>query len=395
MPNDALVNVARVNAMLVWLAAASITRYVLYVRAQRSRSVLEQRMLVLLYCMGAYFVLRGVHELAPGRWTATMAVAPVTLLPLAATLLVEGMLRRHVPLALKVWASAGALVLFAWNLMPGGRSNVFLVPFAGYVIVTLASLAVLMLVRDRSDVSPFENRFIDTACVACVVGEALALTDLGLRPSWSPYGLSGLGGLIWVHCSVRQTGARERKLVVFAEVGRFMLHAAAITTVFAVLVPRAPLQVTLLIFVMSWSFVLLLNTIGRIRALRMQHRAEGSFARWLVDVPARTVEEFCESLRHAPWAADPLVLTGRSLEGYDECAVASALASSLAPGGAGTLATLRRAESGDASPPSKGMCHGESTFVPPVRLRHARTTAGPEPRGRDRQRGPPGVADRE
>src|SRR2546422_1649305 len=84
----------RTDLVLTWVGAAGVIAYTVYIHGQRSRSPLEARTLFLLYALGTLFLVRGFYWLYDGPWLETLRFVPTTLLPLAATLFVEGLRRR-------------------------------------------------------------------------------------------------------------------------------------------------------------------------------------------------------------------------------------------------------------------------------------------------------------
>jgi hypothetical protein len=311
-----MVDVARGDAALAWLGALGVGRYLMYIHRQRSRSLLEHRMLMLLYCLGAFCLARGFWGLVPGRWMSTATVAPAVLLPLAATLFVEGMLRRHMSLALKITVTAGSVVFFIWNLLPSGRSEVFFLPFTIYALATFAWLALTLIRRDRDDIAPMENRFADAASVSLIVAAALALTEFGIRPAWMPYGLGGLGVLIFLFACVHLTDSRMRRLGILGELAQFFAEGAAIAAIYALAVHSIDRSLVLLVFLLSSSFVFLFGLRWRLRSLARRRR--GSLRSWLVNADATTLDEFIIALRRAPWSVQPLFLREQELADYDE-----------------------------------------------------------------------------
>jgi hypothetical protein len=310
-----MVDVARGDAALAWLGALGVGRYLMYIHRQRSRSLLEHRMLMLLYCLGAFCVARGFWGLIPGRWMSTLTVAPAVLLPLAATLFAEGMLRRHMSFALKVTVTAGSLVFFIWNILPSGRSEAFFLPFTVYALTTFVWLALALVRRDRADIAPMENRFADAASISLIVAAALALSEFGIRPAWMPYGLGGLGVLIFLFACVHLTDNRMRRVGILVELAQFFAEGAAIAAIYALAVHTIDRSLVLLVFLLSSSFVFLFGIRWRLRSLARRRRS--SLRTWLTNVDATTLDEFIAALRRAPWSVQPLFLREPELADYD------------------------------------------------------------------------------
>src|SRR5687768_11623641 len=100
---------ALLDATLTWIAAVGVVRYLVHVW-RKEPSFLERRTLPLLACFAVALTVRGFAWLAPSRALSALVFVPVTLLPLATHLFVEGMLRRHLPLPMKILSSGVSLV---------------------------------------------------------------------------------------------------------------------------------------------------------------------------------------------------------------------------------------------------------------------------------------------
>jgi len=332
-----MIDVARGDAALAWLCAIGLAHYITYIHRQRTRSLLERRMLMLLYCLEAFFIARGFTQITPGRWVSVATLAPAILIPLAATLFVEGMLRRHMTLTFKIFVAVGSAVFSVWNFLPSGRTNLFFRPFTAYLILGLGWIAFALVRRDRSSLSPLENRYADATSVAFLVATAFAATELDIRPSWLPYGLGGLGGLTFLHVCVHLTEGRVKYARVTWNIVRQLLEGAVIAAAYGLIVRDADRSTLLFIFLFASSCVFNFGIRWRLRSL-MRRRHDASLRQWLVNTTPRTLDEFIDALRHAPWGAEPLFLRDDSLADYDDTLIGGYLASS---NGTATLARLR------------------------------------------------------
>src|SRR3954470_4848612 len=96
---DAPVDVAlAVDVLVTWIGGATLLRYVAIMRARGQRSALESRAAFLVGVLAAMLIIRGFSWLVPASLTLSwLTFIPVTIIPLAATIFIEGLLRRHVP----------------------------------------------------------------------------------------------------------------------------------------------------------------------------------------------------------------------------------------------------------------------------------------------------------
>jgi hypothetical protein len=136
---------------------------------------------------------------------------------------------------------------------------------------------------------------------------------------------------------VHLTEGRVRYTRVVWNIVRQLLEGAAIAAAYALVVRDTDRSTLLFVFLLSSSCVFNFGIRWRLRSL-MRRRHDASLRRWLVNTPARTLDEFVDALRHAPWGAEPLFLRDDSLADYDETLIGSYLA---ATNGTATLARLR------------------------------------------------------
>ena len=165
------------DILVTWLGAFGVFAYLRYIHQGRSRSAQEGRTLFLLYCGAALFLLRGFFW-ASGYdpLLGALSFIPITLFPLAVTLLVESMLRRHAPPVLKFYVAGGTVVFLALTLT--GHLAVSKVLSGGWMIFMLSvllALAWMIVARNRADLSPAENRLADLTARLRADNQRLAL----------------------------------------------------------------------------------------------------------------------------------------------------------------------------------------------------------------------------
>ena len=310
------------NAAVVvsWLGAAGVLAYVVHIHLRRSRSFLEGRVLLLLYVLATLFSVRGFFWLFPGEVLRILTLLPATLLPLAATLFVEALLRRHAPLWLKGWVAVGTPVfLVAAPLSSGvGAEGVFFRTLSVYVVATLVALAGLLVGRRRGDLSPAENALADGVAIASALAVLVAMTDFRLRPDWLDLRLGGLGGLFLVYACVRlgrlTAGAGAGRRLVLEAVS-LLLKTVALTAGLVAVV-GTPRREWLALAAVSLGFVLLFTVLDLLRAA-----GAGEFRsylrRWLIHADVSSPATFQAALERLPWAGRHLLVGEAELDGYD------------------------------------------------------------------------------
>jgi hypothetical protein len=312
------------DVVVTWLGAAGVIAYLVHVHGRRTRSFLEGRMLALLYCLAALFTVRGFFWIYGGEVLRMLTFVPAVLLPLAATLFVEALLRRHAPPPLKWLVALATPALLAWVPLADradriGDRELFFRALNGFMVLVFLALACWLALRRRAALSPAENAFVDGTALAAAVGVLAALTDFRLRPEWLDLRLGGLGGLFFVYAFLRlgrlsadARPARRR----FGAVAWIALKALALAAAFGVVAGGSEgpdwgaLAAVALGFVLLFAILDLLHTLDRADG-------EDAFRRWLVDVPVSSREALVASLDRLPLAERHAVLEGGDLAGYD------------------------------------------------------------------------------
>ena len=304
------------NPIIGWLGTAGVIAYAVHIHRHRTRSSVERMMLVLLYCLGALFFLRGFYWLTDVDWLMRPSFLPATLLPLALTLFVEALLRRHAPLGLKAFVVIGTVACFVLNFGPLTTRDALWTVSRVLTLVTFAWLGWLVVTRDRSAHAPMENRFLNGFMSALAFAFLLAMTDLQVAPEWLHFRLGGIGALILVYVCVRLSDQDESPTVVVRELLSVAIKALIATLTFGLLIPPGDVDMYLAIYFTALSFVLLYTIVGRLQGLERQHR-QTSFFQWLVGARTESVEDFVDDLDQLPVAREHLVLRGAELELYE------------------------------------------------------------------------------
>lgn len=304
------------DPILSFVGAAGSVAYIAHIHRDRSRSYLELMMLVLLYCLAALFISRGLYWLTEDERLQAPSFVPATLLPLAVALFVEAVMRRHIRPAFKVFVAVGTLVCFVLNLVPlVSREDLWTISRV-VTLGTFAGLAFMVAFRDRGEHSPMENRLISGFTTALAITFVLALTDLGIAPSWLHFRLGGIGGLIFVYICVRFTDPDESWVFVVRELFWVGAGALVVTSAFAVLAPDGAADLYVAIFFVSFSFVLLFTVLERLRGLRRDSQ-NTSFFRWLLETRTGSINDFIDSLHRLPLAREHRVVRGPDLDLYE------------------------------------------------------------------------------
>lgn len=329
------------DVVMTWAGAAGLAAYVLHIHRRRTGSFLESRMLLLLYCLVGLFLIRGFFWIYGGTTLKVLTFVPATLLPLATTLFVESLLRRHVNPFLKWFVTLGTLASFPANLLLPGRGEgrtLFFDGFSIFVVLTLAWLALVLLWRDRASLSPAENAFVRGVSVAVALSVPLGLSDFRIRPEWLELRLGGLGGLFLVYTCVRLTLPGGESMALFRDLAWLAAKTLGLVASVAVVVRDFEAQFLVPLTAIMLAFVLLFTILDQLGRSIAGDRVN-SFRRWLLEAETGSLEAFIHSLDELPLLENHEVLREKDLDGYDLERIAAWLSGQSR---VWSLATLRR-----------------------------------------------------
>jgi hypothetical protein len=239
-----------------------------------------------------------------------------SLLPLAALLIVEALLRRHAPLPLKAGAAGGALALWAAVLLPIVPRDVATGALAAFQLLGFGALGVLVLRRDRGSLSAAENAMVDRLALSFLLILPLALTDFRLGPIDAPVRMSGIAILFlcWLAIGLRQHGADRPSeiLVALAMLGAAMLVAGLAVAAITGLDARTTVQV-----VAVFTAAILVTQVHL--GLRQVRRDVGTsgLLHYLATAPTDDPEVFLDGLRRIGPTAQAALLSGPALGDFD------------------------------------------------------------------------------
>lgn len=186
------------QALLDGFAAAGLAAYVAALLVRRTGGPLTPR---LVFLFGVMSVFYGVRSLAvrtglPIFEGATYAV--ISLAPLAALLLAEGLLRRHAPRAMKIAVFAASALGLGFALFTtshvafGSRSALAVI-----ILSSLLAILILLWARDRKALSRAENGAVRRLAVGLAIVIPLIGTDFSELVA-SPIGFSPIAALVIV-----------------------------------------------------------------------------------------------------------------------------------------------------------------------------------------------------
>ena len=314
-----MIEPTHVDVAVTWLSAAGCVAYFGFVWIQRGGNPAARAELFLFGTLAVLLFVRGFWWTAREPLLGRAVFAAATLLPLAITLFVEHVLRRHHPLWLKLLGAATSVGFFALNLFGGlAASTPALVAFLSCVVLVLGANGVL-LVRERGrDLGERESAIAGALVFAALAGLPLAVTDFREEVQDIPVRLGGLGALVMIYALLTVESAGRLMLPLTARIAAMVVFAAVLAGAFALVsmgFGPAWREAALRGMPVAAAWVLLSAIVTRMLALHAESRA-GSFLRWLLHARLDSLEGFLVSLRRLPIAAGYVALRGTDLRAY-------------------------------------------------------------------------------
>lgn len=198
LPWDGVVN------LLAALGVAAFAAHTLVpVRRNRFPSLLEIRFGVLAVLLAVFLALRGFFWISDVPAFLLASQVAVSWVPLGIVLAVEGLLRRHAPLPLKLFPLVGgvaSLILsFTFQLDPLPLVSAL---FAGFQILGLVLPFAWAFVRDRRQITNRENRRVDGMFTLTLVVLPLIATDFADLMPDLPLRMGAVAILLFAHAAV-------------------------------------------------------------------------------------------------------------------------------------------------------------------------------------------------
>ena len=320
-----------VDVLVTWIGGVTLVRYRLAIGHGRTAGPLERRARVLVSVVAILLIVRGFSWLWPDTsWLGTFIQLPATLLPFAMTLFAEGLLRRHVPLWIKVLSVAATLAALATVLgaaLIGAQDSAT----ASYMLLAsllavMTALFIEMARRDVTSLSRAENAIVRAMLVVAIISVPLITTDFRFVFGWPPARLGTLAALLFCYTLLRRPDERGFLRRWSRALLRLVLRAALVCALLLVALRTAPRDLLFPLFVLATALVLALAVNDRLGAAAARG-SDRSLLRWLARPPAESLTAFMRELRHLPLTADAIVMDAQELTAYHVPAILAAFTS--------------------------------------------------------------------
>ena len=193
------------------IAAIGLGAYLMQICRNRTRSLLESRLSIFLSSLTLIYILRAFHySLGAGPLLKSFVLFASAMLPFALVLFIEGLLRRHFHILIKLFSLAGSLALGIWALTLTAGSWYFAV-LASFQVIVLAIVVYTCLNRDQSTLSESENRYINGIGVAAMIAVPLLVSDFRAVFAWGIPRMGALGGLVFAYSLIKLSEKRRKR----------------------------------------------------------------------------------------------------------------------------------------------------------------------------------------
>jgi len=301
------------QALLDGFAAAGLAAYVAALLVRRAGGPLTPR---LVFLFGVMSVFYGVRSLAvrtglPIFEGATFAA--ISLAPLAALLLAEGLLRRHAPRAMKIAVFAASVLglgfaLFTTRHVAFGSRNALAV----IILLSLVAILILLWARDRRALSRAENGAVRRLAVGLAIVIPLIGTDFSELVA-SPIGFSPIAALVIVLLALSNGVSEARD--VWIDVAVIVATTLALTCGLIEQLDVGALDDRVRLFALIAAALITMTLVVRIQPFGVAGRRT-SLRQRMASADTRSLNGFLGDMTREPILKDLSVLTEHDLADY-------------------------------------------------------------------------------
>lgn len=186
------------QALLDGFAAAGLAAYVAALLVRRADGPLTPRLVFLFGVMSVFYGVRSLAVRTDLPIFEGATYATISLAPLAALLLAEGLLRRHAPRAMKIAIFAASALSLCFALLTTSHAAFgSRIALAVIILSSLVAILILLWARDRKALSRAENGAVRRLAVGLAIVIPLIGTDFSELVA-SPIGFSPIAALVIV-----------------------------------------------------------------------------------------------------------------------------------------------------------------------------------------------------
>lgn len=300
------------------LSAVTLGASLLFV-ARRSAAPLGSRLAFAFGGLCLFFALRAAAAALYAHGLELVEFLTVSFLPLAALLLVEGILRRHAPRLLKMLVTLGAFTIAIALAATDGRLASWYL--GTYVVIALSGTTALLVFRERDSLSAQENAGVEALMISGAVLTLLCATDFLPRAAIAP---SGIGASIVALVLGANPKSRRESWSALMDVAVMALAAAVAAVALSRVVGLDTMAEQIRIFAVLLSLLFAVGALLRLRRLQGDNASQ-ALARALASADTSSLDGFLAGLSEEPMLAGLRLAQDAMLADYDADTLGSAM----------------------------------------------------------------------
>lgn len=320
MTNNAFLIPDTVVSLAAFLGLVIVIRHI---GRLATKDPLAARTRMTLMVVAAFLGMRILHwntDIGIFRFGTYAAAAAI---PVAVLLLTEGLLRRHAPRWAKLAICLGALALTVVALWPQLTvRQSFGAALMGFQLASLLIICWLVLTRDRSSLTPAENRTIGRISLALLPIFPFLMTDYRFDAYSMPVRMSGLAILVtcWFYLNLDRPLLRRRIQILFIAIYAVAgLVAGILIARQAGLATDGAIQITAMITALMFLAAIAHDDISlrqdATRDALMGEISGGNFP---------SLDYYLDELKRRGVLDDTIILSDADLRDFDAAALATA-----------------------------------------------------------------------
>jgi len=185
------------------IAGIAFIYYAVFMNLSESNNGLSKRLLALFILISSFCLIRGFNYIFDfGRSIDELSILISSFIPLSIFLLLELLIRRHLPFILKVFISITTLLLVFGVAIFGINQYILMGLMASYV-VTLLSFAATLIFNKNLDLLKSEQKLINVVGVISILAIPLIVTDFKKTFGWDTIRLGVVGVLFFLYAVVK------------------------------------------------------------------------------------------------------------------------------------------------------------------------------------------------
>lgn len=278
----------------------------------------ERRLKFILLCMISLLFFRFPDQYIKDSHVIFAILTYVSAIGLsfANFLFFETLMRKHMPLWLKIYMSLSSLYFLIVALMGKLHGNMTqLRPFIAYILISIFFLVLVVGLRKRSEHTPVENQLLNLSLISLVILGPFFLTDIVTLKLDFP-NLGALGALIFAYMSMyNQSLFLQNRRILFRFLKSIYL-ALFLSFMVWELIPQMPLHIVGRIFAMSLSAILIVRIFYAVKHLQTDSEIFG-FVNAVLKSDKSNTKSYLKSMSDFFSKVEKKVLNPDSLHGYD------------------------------------------------------------------------------